>query len=145
MPKNIKKEIEDIYKGLDYKDKYSFKDYFGPVTKNCMQINPQKTKVEFIDDALYFEKILKQYFINSNYVGIDSEWQQNFKIIDKTQVSIIQISNYEESCCILLDMVELSQKEKFYEIFEKYFKGKIFIGFSFDKSDLGASKIKKFF
>ena len=147
MPKNIKKEIEDIYKGLDYKDKYSFKDYFGPVTKNCMQINPQKTKVKFIDDALYLEKILKQYFINSNYVGIDSEWQQNFKIIDKTQVSIIQISNYEESCCILLDMIELSQKEKFYEIFEKYFKGKIFIGFSFDKSDLGVfpPRLKSFF
>ena len=147
MSKKIKKEIENIYYKLKYIDKYSFEDHFGPITNNCIQINPKQTEVLFIDDIHYFEKILNKYFINSNYIGIDSEWQQNFKIIDDTKVSIIQISNYEENCCILLDMIELSKKEKFYDIFEKYFKGKIFIGFSFDKSDLGVFplRLKNFF
>ena len=136
LSKKVRKEIEDIYYKLDYKDKYSFKDYFGPVTKDCIQIDQKKTKVYFIDDIKFLDETLNKYFVNTEYVGIDSEWQQNFKIIDDTKVSIIQICNYEENCCILLDMLELSQKEKFFEIFEKYFKGKIFIGFYFDKSDL---------
>ena len=56
-----------------------------------------------------FEKVLNDYFINSKYVGIDSEWQQSFNVRDKTEVSIIQISNYEETCVILLDMLELKE------------------------------------
>ena len=142
MQKNIKKEIEDIYKNLYYKDKYSFKDHCGPVTKDCLEIDSKKTNVQFIDDVIKLEEILNKYFINSQYIGIDSEWQQNFKILDKTEVSIIQICNYEESCAIILDMLELSSKEKFYEIFEKYFKGKIFVGFYFDKSDLGVFPLR---
>ena len=147
LNKNLKKEIENIYYKLNYKDKYSFKDHFGPVTKNCIEIEPSKTKVEFIDDVDKLEKILKDYFMNSQYFGIDSEWQQNFNVIDNTKVSIIQISNYEETCVILLDLLELSKIEKFYEIFEQYFKNKIFIGFYFDKNDLEVfpPKLKCFF
>ena len=136
LSKKLKKEIEEIFYKLNYKDKYSFKDHFGPVTKDCISIDSNKTKVEFINDVVKFEKVLSDYFMNSKYVGIDSEWQQSFNVLDKTEVSIIQISNYEETCVILLDMLELSKIEKFYEIFEKYFKNKIFIGFYFDKSDL---------
>ena len=150
MPKNIKKEIEDIYYNLKYKDKYSFDDYFGPVGKDCMKIDRNKTKVFFIDDIVQLDKILNQYFSNSQYVGIDSEWQQNFKVIDNTEVAIIQIANYKENCCAILDMLEFSKKdkiEKFCEIFEKYFKGKIFLGFYFDKSDLEVFplQLKNFF
>jgi hypothetical protein len=145
MPKNIKKEIEEIYYNLKYKDKYSFDDYFGPVNKDCIKIDKNKTKVFFIDDLIQLDKILNQYFINSQYVGIDSEWQQNFKVIDKTEVSIIQIANYDENCCAILDMLEFSKEDKidkFCEIFEKYFKGKVFLGFYFDKSDLGVFPLK---
>lgn len=147
LSKNKKKEIDDIYYKLNYKDKYSFKDHFGPVQKDCLQIDQNKTKVFFIDDVEYLEKILNQYFINTKYVGIDSEWQQCMKIIDKTEVSIIQICNYEENCCILLDMLYFSSKDKFYDIFEKYFQGKIFIGFSFDRNDLNVFpiRLKNFF
>jgi len=147
LSKKRKKEIDDIYYKLNYKDKYSFKDHFGPVQKDCLQIDQNKTKVFFIDDVEYLEKILNQYFINTKYVGIDSEWQQCMKIIDKTEVSIIQICNYEENCCILLDMLYFSSKDKFYDIFEKYFQGKIFIGFSFDRNDLNAFpiRLKNFF
>ena len=147
LSKKRKKEIDDIYYKLNYKDKYSFKDHFGPVQKDCLQIDQNKTKVFFIDDVEYLEKILNQYFINTKYVGIDSEWQQCMKIIDKTEVSIIQICNYEENCCILLDMLYFSSKDKFYDIFEKYFQGKIFIGFSFDRNDLNVFpiRLKNFF
>ena len=147
LSKKRKKEIDDIYYKLNYKDKYSFKDHFGPVQKDCLQIEQNKTKVFFIDDVEYLEKILNQYFINTKYVGIDSEWQQCMKIIDKTEVSIIQICNYEENCCILLDMLYFSSKDKFYDIFEKYFQGKIFIGFSFDRNDLNVFpiRLKNFF
>ena len=147
LSKKRKKEIDDIYYKLKYIDKYSFKDHFGPVQKDCLQINQNKTKVFFIDDVDYLEKILNQYFINTKYVGIDSEWQQCMKIIDKTEVSIIQICNYEENCCILLDMLYFSSKDKFYDIFEKYFQGKIFIGFSFDRNDLNVFpiRLKNFF
>ena len=147
LSKKRKKEIDDIYYKLNYKDKYSFKDHFGPVQEDCLQIDQNKTKVFFIDDVEYLEKILNQYFINTKYVGIDSEWQQCMKIIDKTEVSIIQICNYEENCCILLDMLYFSSKDKFYDIFEKYFQGKIFIGFSFDRNDLNVFpiRLKNFF
>ena len=147
LSKNKKKEIDNIYYKLTYKDNYSFKDHFGPVQKDCLQIDQNKTKVFFIDDVEYLEKILNQYFINTKYVGIDSEWQQCMKIIDKTEVSIIQICNYEENCCILLDMLYFSSKDKFYDIFEKYFQGKIFIGFSFDRNDLNVFpiRLKNFF
>lgn len=147
LSKNKKKEIDNIYYKLNYKDNYSFKDHFGPVQKDCLQIDQNKTKVFFIDDVEYLEKILNQYFINTKYVGIDSEWQQCMKIIDKTEVSIIQICNYEENCCILLDMLYFSSKDKFYDIFEKYFQGKIFIGFSFDRNDLNVFpiRLKNFF
>ena len=147
LSKTKKKDIDNIYYKLNYKDNYSFKDHFGPVQKDCLQIDQNKTKVFFIDDVEYLEKILNQYFINTKYVGIDSEWQQCMKIIDKTEVSIIQICNYEENCCILLDMLYFSSKDKFYDIFEKYFQGKIFIGFSFDRNDLNVFpiRLKNFF
>ena len=90
----------------------SFDDYFGPVNKDCIKIDKNKTKVFFIDDLIQLDKILNQYFINSQYVGIDSEWQQNFKVIDKTEVSIIQIANYDENCCAILDMLEFSKEDK---------------------------------
>ena len=143
----FKKENEQIYLSSNDIAKYKIEDHFGPITKDCIAIDPKKTRVEFIDDITRFEKVLKEYFINSQYIGIDSEWQQNLKVIDKTQVSIIQLSNYEESCVILLDMLELSKKEKFFDIFEKYFKNKIFIGFYFDKGDLEVfpQKLKNFF
>ena len=116
MPKNIKKEIEDIYYNLNYKDKYSFEDHFGPVHKNCVQIDKNKTQVYFIDDIVKLEQVLNQYFLNTKYVGIDSEWQQSFNVLDKTDVSIIQICNYEENCAIIIDMIEFGSKEKFYDI-----------------------------
>jgi len=147
LPNKLKQENKEIYLKSQDIEKYKIEDHFGPVTKDCITIDPKKTRVEFIDDITRLEKVLNEYFINSQYIGIDSEWQQNIKVIDKMQVSIIQISNYEESCVILLDMLELSKKEKFYDIFEKYFKNKIFIGFYFDKGDLEVfpPRLKNFF
>ena len=103
--------------------------------------------MEFIDDLNKLEEYLNKYFVNTQYIGIDSEWQQSFNVYDKSEVSIIQICNYEESCAIIIDMLEFREKETFYEIFEKYFKGKIFVGFYFDKSDLDVfpPRLRNFF
>ena len=134
--KNISRKIEDLFYGIKYVDNYTFKDHFGPIEKNCFQINPSKTRVLFIDNVKELEKTLKTYFINSKYIGIDSEWQQSFSIKEEIDVSIIQLSTDDEKCCVILDMLSLKYNKKFYEIFRKYFTGKIFVGFSFDRNDL---------
>ena len=143
----IKKRIEGLYEGIKYVDNYSFKDYFGPVDKNCLKIDPNKTEVIFINNSNQLEKILKKYFINSKYIGIDSEWRQSFNVKDEVYVSIIQLSNYDENCCIILDMLKLGKDKMFYQIFRKYFSGKIFVGFSFNKNDMEVfpPELKEFF
>ena len=147
LSKKIKRRIEDLFIGIKYKDIYTFKDYFGPIEKNCFQINPSKTKVLFIDNVYELEKTLKTYFINSKYIGIDSEWQQSFSIKEEVEVSIIQLSTDDEKCCIILDMISLKYDKNFYAIFKKYFIGKIFVGFSLDKNDLVVfpPELKEFF
>jgi len=136
ITKKIKKRIEDLFYDVKYIDNYTFKDYFGPIEKNCFHINPSKTKVLFIDNLYELEKALKTYFENSKYIGIDSEWQQSFSIKEEVDVSIIQLSSDDERCCIILDMLSLKYDKNFYVIFRKYFTGKIFVGFSLDKNDL---------
>ena len=147
LSKKIKRRIEDLFDGIKYIDNYTFKDYFGPIEKNCFQINPSKTKVIFIDNVYELEKTLKTYFVNSKYIGIDSEWQQSFSIKEEVDVSIIQLSTDDEKCCIILDMLSLKYDNNFYAIFKKYFTGKIFVGFSLDKSDLIVfpPELKQFF
>ena len=136
ISKKIKRRIEDLFDGIKYIDNYTFKDYFGPIEKNSYQINSNKTKVLFIDNVYELENALKTYFVNSKYIGIDSEWQQSFSIKEEVEVSIIQLSTDDEKCCIILDMLSLKYDKNFYDIFKKYFTGKIFVGFSLDKSDL---------
>ena len=136
LTKKIKKRIEDLFYDVKYVDNYTFKDYFGPIEKNCFQINPSKTKVLFIDNLYELEKALKTYFGYSKYIGIDSEWQQSFSKKEEVDVSIIQLSSDDEKCCIILDMLSLKYDKNFYVIFRKYFTGKIFVGFSLDKNDL---------
>ena len=145
--KRIKNQIEEEYYKIKYVDKYSFEDRFGPVDNNCMQINPIKTDVAFINKVSAFENYLKQYFIDSKYIGIDCEWQQSLKIKDEVDLSIMQLCTDDDKCCLILDMLELKDQEKFYEIFKKYLSGKIFVGFSFDKNDLEVlpSELKDFF
>jgi len=147
LNKKISREIEDIFYGIKYVDNYTFKDHFGPIEKNCFQINSTQTKVFFIDNANELEKALKTYFINSKYIGIDSEWQQCFTIKEEINVSIIQLSTDDEKCCVILDMLSLKNDKKFYEVFRKYFTGKIFVGFSFDRNDLMVfpPELKEFF
>ena len=59
----------------------------------------------------------------------------------------MQLSTDDEKCCIILDMLKLRWEDKFYEIFKKYLKGKIFIGYSFDKNDMDVmpEELKNFF
>ena len=144
---NIQREIEELYYGIKYVDNYTFEDHFGPVEKNCIQIDSKKTEVFFIDNPYFMEDILNNYFKNSKYIGIDTEWQQSFKVKEEIDISIIQLSTDDEKCCVILDMLKLKEEKKFYEIFTKYLTGKIFIGFSFGKNDMEIlpEKLKTFF
>ena len=145
--RKIKREIEYLFEGIKYVDNYTIEDHFGPIDKNCIQIDPKKTEVFFINNTNEFEGILKKYFINSKYIGIDTEWRQCFEVKDIDNMSIMQLSTDDEKCCIILDMLKLQWENKFYEIFIKYFTGKIFVGFSFNKNDLAImpSELRKFF
>ena len=145
--KKLKKEIEELYYKIKYVDNYTFDDHLGPIEKNCLQIDRKKTEICFIDNTFQFEDVLKKYFINSKYIGIDTEWRQSFKVKDDIDVSIIQLSTDDEKCCVILDMLKLRWDDKFYDIFKKYLKGKIFIGFSFDRNDMEVlpDELKKFF
>ena len=134
--KDIKREIEELYYGIKYVDNYTFDDHFGPVEKNCIQIDSSKTEVFFVDNANEFETIVNKYFKNSKYIGIDTEWQQSFKVKEDIDVSIMQLSTDDEKCCVILDMLKLKYEIKFYDIFTKCLKEKIFIGFSFDRNDM---------
>jgi hypothetical protein len=147
MNKKVKREIIDLFNNIKYKDNYTFEDYFGPIDNNCMQIDANKTKVVFIDKVTKLESVLKQYFINSKYIGIDTEWQQSMTIKDEINLSIMQLSTDDDKCCIILDMLELKEDKRFIEMFKKYFTGKIFVGFSFDKNDLEVLplELKNFF
>ena len=133
---NIKREIEALYRGIKYIDNYTIDDYFGPIDKNCIQIDNKKTEVIFINNVNEFERILEKYFKNTKYIGIDTEWRQCFKVKDEDEVSIMQLSTDDEKCCIILDMLKLKWENKFFEIFKKYLSGKIFVGFSFNKNDM---------
>ena len=145
--KTIQKEIEGLYNKINYVDNYTFKDHFGPVEKNCIQIDLEKTNIFFINNINEFEKILNKYFSNSKYIGIDSEWQQSFRVKDNIDISIMQLSTDDEKCCVILDMLKLKWEDKFFDIFKKYLKGKIFVGFSFDKNDMAVlpKELKDFF
>ena len=133
--KKVKKEIDVLFSKTKYVDIYTFKDHFGPIEKNSMQINQKKTNVIFIDKVINFENMLKLYFVNSKYIGIDTEWQQSMKIKDEIDLSIMQLSTDDDKCCIILDMLKLKNDKRFIEVFKKYFTGKIFVGFSFDRND----------
>ena len=131
-----KSKIDLIFSDIDYVDKYSFEDYYGPVTKNCYTINMNETKIEFVNSTNQFEDICKQYFSETKYIGIDTEWQMNLTVREMDEISIMQLCDYEQKCCLILDITKLKHETKFMNEFINIFKGKIFIGYSFTKNDL---------
>ena len=108
-------------------------DKFGPHDPFCITLGAN-CKVKFIDKLKTFNDFSKN-FKDSNYFGIDCEWKQSIELYEKDKVSIMQICDFEEKNVMLLDLKKLNFKE-FYDSFEKLFKNKIFIGYSFDKNDI---------
>ena len=122
LPKvNINKYIED--------------DKFAPHDSSCYQIS-KKVHVIFIDSILKFTEYYLQHFQHSKIIGVDSEWKQQFYARNKEFCSIIQMANYEEKNVMILDLLKLVKEKEFIELFDKYFNGKTFVGYSFDASDL---------
>ena len=121
------------------------KDFFGPHDKNCISYTREEINVSFIDSLNKLESEYSKFFINSEYIGIDTEWKQSMNIQNKIEVSIIQMCDFTEKNIMIIDLITLNKINNFYEYFEKMFKNKKFIGFSFDKNDLLAlpSQISK--
>ena len=111
-------------------------DYFGPHEKNCISYTREEINVSFIDSLNKLESEYSKFFINSEYIGIDTEWKQSMNIQNKIEVSIIQMCDFTEKNIMIIDLITLNKINNFYECFEKMFKNKKFIGFSFNKNDL---------
>jgi len=107
-------------------------DKFGPRTENCISYSKNDINVIFIKETSYLIKYFDLYFKNSKFIGIDSEWRESIEFINKSQVSIIQLSDFEMKNIFILDMIELKKEKNFEEHFEKLFINKKFIGFNFE-------------
>ena len=136
LGKHQKTKIDKIFRDINYDDKYSFNDYYGPVTKNCYTINMNETKIEFVYSMKNLKNICKDYYSNTKFIGIDTEWRQNLSANEKEEVSIMQLCDYEQKCCLILDIAKLKHKKKFFNEFTNIFEGKTFLGYSFNKNDL---------
>jgi hypothetical protein len=125
LKKNIKIEK---YSNENDKEKLNESSY--------ITINKKKQKIIFIDDINSL-KLNFKYFANSKYIGIDAEWTQPMSAnIKEDKVSILQIANESETCALIIDLLKFKNDEKFLELFKKYFKKKIFVGFNFNNSDI---------
>ena len=118
--------------------KYKIKkndNIFGPKTKNCFAFTKDEINVIFIQK---YEELIKNfylYFKNTEYIGIDTEWKEPSGIFIQTQTAIMQLSDYDGKNIFILDMIELTNDEKFEDIFQNLFNNKIFLAFGF-KDDL---------
>ena len=121
-------------------------DKFGPRTENCISYSKNDINVIFIQETSDLIKYFDLYFKNSKFIGIDSEWREAVEFNKKTQVSIMQLSDYEMKNIFILDMIKLNKDNNFEKNFEKLFTNKKFIGFSF-KDDLShySEKLDLFF
>ena len=115
--------------------KYIPEDNFGPHNPNCFALDKKKVHVSFIDSISKFTENSIKFFQHSKIIGVDSEWKQQFYARNKEFCSIIQLANYDEKNVMVLDMLKLSKEKEFVELFEKYFRNKIFVGYAFDSSD----------
>ena len=107
-------------------------DIFGPRTENCISYSKNDINVIFIQETSFLTKYFDLYFKNSKFVGLDSEWRESIEFNKKSQVSIMQLSDFEMKNIFILDMIELKKDNNFEEIFEKLFINKKFIGFNFE-------------
>ena len=115
--------------------KYIPEDRFGPHNQNCFTLDKKKVHISFIDSISKFTENSLKFFQNSKVIGIDSEWKQQFYARNKEFCSIIQMANYDEKNVMILDMLKLSKEKEFVDLFEKYYKNTIFVGYAFDSSD----------
>ena len=115
---------------------YIPEDVFEPHDKTCLTIDPKKTKVFFIDNLSLFKEIFANFFDKSKYIGIDSEWRQQFYANNNEKISILQLSNNDCTTVMIIDLLKLNNDSDFQYLFGQLFSNKIFIGYSFKISDI---------
>jgi len=115
--------------------KYISDDKLEPHDSSCISINSKIQKISFIDNIKSFKDNFN-FFKNSKYIGIDSEWRQPFYSNIKGNASILQLSNYSETNVMIIDLLKMNTDNEFFNLFEKNFKDKIFIGYSFSQCDI---------
>ena len=119
---------------IDY-EKYIPEDKYEPHDLTCLSVNIKSQKIVFIDNV---ESLNENYifFKKSKFVGVDSEWRQSFYANNKEKASILQLSNYSGKNIMIIDLIKMEKDKNFFDLFEKYFKDKSFIGYSFNNSDI---------
>ena len=131
----LRKIFDDISTtNIDYK-KYLPEDKYEPHDSTCLSIDMKSQKIVFIDNV---ESLNENYifFKKSKFIGVDSEWRQSFYANNKEKASILQLSNYSEKNIMIIDLLKMETDKNFFDLFEKYFKDKKFIGYSFNNSDI---------
>ena len=129
---NKKRKFELIEKAKKENPIILSDDIFGPRTENCISYSKNDINVIFIQETSNLIKYFDLYFKNSKFIGIDSEWRESIEFTNKSQVSIIQLSDFDMKNIFILDMIELRKENNFEENFEKLFINKKFIGFNFE-------------
>ena len=92
-------------------------DNFSPFndSENIFHLPIPQENIIFIDKFQDLD-LIKSYFLDSKYLGIDTEWKPSINVLQNNAISIIQISS--KSHCIIIDYKKLKNE---FENFSKKF------------------------
>lgn len=102
----------------------------GNEENRYLKLDIPMANVKIISNEEHFDFI--DNFKDFDTIGIDSEWKPKITIFDenKEECSILQLAN--KTHIAIIDMDQLRNNQSFYAKFNQVFKGKTFIGFSFE-------------
>lgn len=127
-------DLQEILKANAELNTKVIHDYFGPNETSSVTLD-KEVNVLFADTSAQVASFFNAYFTNSEYLGIDSEWKQNYTVFDKPEVSILQLCDKEEKNIIVIDMIKLKASKELVEVFSML-KQKMLIGLSFEITDI---------
>ena len=133
LPKiNNKKHIELIKLSETVDPIQLGPDRFGPRIANCISYTREDINVIFMQNISDLITYFNLYLMNTDFIGIDTEWRGSLDYNIKTETAIMQLSEFKGKNILILDMMELIKDNSFIEIFQKLFINKKFIGFDIE-------------